>query len=159
MKPFAAAARARFRVALELRDRDSQPVAFGLLRDAALLALRALEVADSESPPEPCSSRSVWDRFMQKELPGAPGSLAEARIVLGSDDPLAPDAVAPADASRLRVSAEEAVGWLLSLAEARSPRELSRARLLRASLVGLATIAIVWGLVSYWLALNALSQP
>jgi hypothetical protein len=157
MKPFVAAARARYLVALELRDRDSQGVAFGLLRDAALLALSALEAVDSESLAEPRAPRVVWDRFMALERPGAPGSLAEARIVLGSDDLLAPDSVAANDASRLRSSAEESVAWLLSLAEARSPRELSRTRLLRSSLFVAAVIAIVWAGLSYWFALAALA--
>jgi hypothetical protein len=159
MKPFVAAARARFRVALELRDRESRGVAFGLLRDAALLALSALDAVDSEALPEPRSPRAVWDRFMQRELPGAPDSLAEARIVLGADDPLAPDAVAPGDAARLRDAAEEVVAWLLSLAEVRTPAELKRARLLRASLFGFSAVVLLWGLLSYWMALNALSQP
>jgi hypothetical protein len=158
MKPFVAAARARYRVALELRDRDSQGVAFGLLRDAALLALSALEAVDSESLLEPRAPRAVWDRFMLLEQPGAPGSLAEARIVLGSDDALAPDSVPASDASRLRSSAEEGVAWLLSLAEVRSARELLRARVVRSSLLVVAAIAIVWAGLSYWLALAALSS-
>ncbi|HEX3851102.1 MAG TPA: hypothetical protein VHW01_09060, partial [Polyangiaceae bacterium] len=135
MKPFVAAALARYRVALELRDRESRGVALGLLRDSALLALSALEAVDSESLPEPRTPRAVWDRFMTRERPGAPGTLAEARIVLGSDDVLASDSVPASDANRLRASAEEAVSWLLGLAEARSPRELSRARLVRSSLL------------------------
>ena len=157
MKPFVAAARARYRVALELRDRDSQGVAFALLRDAALLALSALEAVDSESLPEPRTPRAVWDRFVLLERPGAPGSLAEARIVLGSDDALAADSVPAADANRLRASAEEAVAWLLSLAEARSARELARARLLRSSLFVAAVVVIVWAGLSYWSALAALA--
>jgi hypothetical protein len=157
MKPFVAAARARYRVALELRDRDSQGVAFGLLRDAALLALCALEVVESDSLTEPRAPRAVWDRFMLLERPGAPGSLGEARIVLGSDDLLAPDSVPASDASRLRSSAEESVAWLLSLAEVRSARELSRARVVRSSLLAVAAIVIVWAGLSYWFALAALA--
>jgi hypothetical protein len=159
MKPFVAAARARYRVALELRDRDSQGVAFGLLRDAALLALSALEAIDSETLPEPRAPRVVWDRFMLLERPGAPGSLAEARIVLGSDDVLAPDSVPASDASRLRSSAEESVAWLLSLAEVRSARELARARVVRSALFVVGAVAIVWAGLSYWFALAALSPP
>jgi hypothetical protein len=157
MKPFVAAARARYQVALELRDRESRGVAFGLLRDAALLALSALEAVDSESLPEPRAPRAVWDRFMALETPGAPGSLAEARIVLGSDDVLAPDSVPANDADRLRASAEESVAWLLSLAEARSPRELTRARVVRSTLFVAAVVVIVWAGLSYWFALAALA--
>jgi hypothetical protein len=157
MKPFVAAARARYGVALELRDRESRGVALGLLRDAAVLALSALEEVDSESLPEPRTPRAVWDRFMLLERPGAPGSLAEARIVLGSDDVLAADSVSASDANRLRASAEEAVAWLLSLAEVRSPSELARARVVRSSLFVAAAIAIVWAGLSYWLALAALA--
>jgi len=157
MKPFVAGARARYLVALELRDRDSQGVAFGLLRDAALLALSALEAVDSESLAEPRAPRVIWDRFMALERPGAPGSLAEARIVLGSDDLLAPDSVPANDASRLRSSAEESVAWLLSLAEVRSARELSRARVVRSSFLVVAAIAIMRAGLSYWFALAALA--
>ncbi len=157
MKPFVAAARARQQVALELRDHESRAVAFGLLRDAALLALSALEAADSESLPEPRTPRVVWDRFMLLERAGAPGSLAEARIVLGTDDVLAPDFVPADDASRLRSSAEESVAWLLSLAEVRSVRDLSRARVVRSVLVVAAAIVLVWAGLSYWSALSALA--
>jgi hypothetical protein len=157
MKPFVTASRARYRVALELRDRESCGVAFALLRDASLLALSALEAVDSESLPEPRAPRVVWDRFMLLERPGAPGSLAEARIVLGSDDVLAPDSVPPDDASRLRSSAEESVAWLLSLAEVRSVRELARARLLRSLVLVAAVVAIAWAGLSYWFALSALA--
>ena len=157
MKPFVAGARARYQVAVELRDRESRGVALGLLRDSALLALSALEAVDSESLPEPRAPRAVWDRFMLLETPGAPGSLAEARIVLGSDDLLAPDSVPPNDADRLRISAEGAVAWLLCLAEARSPRELRRARLLRTSLFVAAVVVIAWAGLSYWSALSALA--
>ena len=157
MKPFVAAALARYRVALELRDRESRGVALGLLRDSALLALSALEAVDSESLPEPRTPRAVWDRFMTLERSGAPGTLAEARIVLGSDDVLASDSVPASDANRLRASAEQAVAWLLALAEARSPRELSRARLVRSSLLVAAAMMIAWAGLSYWLALSSLA--
>ena len=157
MKPFVAAARARYHVALELRDHESRGVALGLLRDSALLALTALEAIDSDSLPEPRTPRAVWDRFMLLERPGAPGALAEARMVLGTDDVLAPDSVSASDVNRLRASAEVAVAWLLTLAEARSPRELSRARLVRSSLFLVAAIVIVWAGLSYWFALSALA--
>ena len=59
--------------------------------------------------------------------------------------------------SFIAASAEEAVAWLLTLAEARSPRELSRVRLVRSSLFLAAAIVIVWAGLSYWFALSALA--
>jgi hypothetical protein len=156
MKPFALAARARYRVALELRDAESQSAAFTLLREAALLALYALEAATGEAA-ESRSHRATWDRFMADERPNAPRSLAEACIVLGTDDPLAADSLPNGDALVLRAKVEESVAWLLSLAEVRSPRELSRARLLRSSLFVCGLVAVIWALLSYWSALAALS--
>ncbi|MEO8906313.1 MAG: hypothetical protein ABI488_27115 [Polyangiaceae bacterium] len=158
MKPFAAAARARFRVALELRDRESQGTAFGLLREAAFLALRALEMSTPEQPPESHTPRSVWERF--NALPArsdAPAALAEAQEVLATDDVLETEARIPADAAALRASTEEVVAWLLSLAEVRSPQELKRARVVRSSVFVVALIVIVWALLSYWFVLGALS--
>ena len=157
MRPFALAARARYRVALELRDVEAQSAAFALLREAALLALYALEVADREQPFEPRSHRATWDRFMGDERAGAPGSLAEARLVLGTDDALAADTLAPSDRQALRAKVEESVAWLLSSAEVRSPRELSRARIVRSSLFAVAFVAAVWAVLSYGVALAALS--
>jgi hypothetical protein len=157
MKPFALAARARYRVALELRDGESNSAAFALLREAALLALYALEADNDALSGEARSHRATWDRFMAQERADAPGSLAEARIVLGTDDALAADSVAPSDAPALRAKAEESVAWLLSLAEVRSPKELARARIVRSSLFVVALVAVIWALLSYWTALAALS--
>ncbi len=158
MKPFVVAARARYRVALELRDGESQGTAFGLLRDAAFLALRALEMSTPEQPPEPHSARSVWERF--SALPAradAPASLSQVQAVLATEDVLATEARIPADAATLRVSTEEVVAWLLSLAEVRSPRELARARVVRSSLFGVSAVVLVWAGLSYWFVLGALS--
>ncbi len=158
MKPLADAARARFRVALELRDRESQGTAFGLLREAAFLALRALEMSTPEQPPEPHSPLTAWARF--SALPArtdAPASLAQVQQVLATEDVLETEARVPADASVLRASTEEVVGWLLALAEVRSPQELARARVVRSSLFVVALVVIVWALLAYGFALAALS--
>ncbi len=158
MKPFAAAARARFRVALELRDRESQGTAFGLLREAAFLALRALEMSTPEQPPEPHAPHTTWARFMA--LPArrdAPDSLVAVQAVLATEDVLATEASVPADATALRASSEEVVAWLLSLAEVRSPQELARARVVRSSLFLVGLVLIVWALLAYGFVLTALS--
>ena len=158
MKPFAAAARARFRVALELRDRESQGTAFSLYREAAFLALRALEMSTPEQPPEPHTPRSVWERFSALPArPDAPASLAQVQAVLATEDVLATEAGIPADAAALRASTEQVVAWLLSLAEVRSPQELARARVLRSSAFVVSVVVVVWALLSYWFALGALA--
>ena len=158
MKPFVAAARARFRIALELRDAESQGTAFGLLREAAFLALRALEVSMPEQPAGPHSPRVAWERFSALPArPNAPAALPLVRQVLASADVLATEACLPSDAAALRASAEEVVAWLLSLAEERSPQQLARARIVRSAVFVVSLIAIVWALLSYWFVLAALS--
>jgi hypothetical protein len=161
MKPFVLAARARYRVALELRDPETQGTAFGLLREAAFLALRALEVSTPEQPPEPHTPPVAWERFSAlPALAGAPAALSEVRELLASEDVLATETRLPPDASTLRASTEEVVAWLLSLAEVRTPQELSRARLVRSSVFGVSLVLIVWALFGYWLTLGSLApQP
>ena len=158
MKPFVVAARVRFRVASELRDPETLGTAFGLLREAAFLALRALEVSTPEQPPEPHSPLSVWERFgEQPAWPGQPESLPEVRHVLATENVLETEARLPADAAVLRASTEEVVAWLLSLAEVRSPQELARARVVRASVFVLSAIAIIWALLGYWSVLGTIA--
>ncbi len=158
MKPYAAAARARYRVALDLRDPDSQGTAFGLLREAAFLALRALEMSTPEQPPEPHSPASVWARFSALPArPSAPASLSDVRLVLATENVLETEAVLPSDSAALRAATEEVVAWLLSLAEVRSPQELSRARALRSSVFVLSLAVLVWALLSYWSVLTELA--
>jgi hypothetical protein len=157
MKPYAAAARSRYRVALELRCRDSQGVALGLLREAAFLALCALEIA-GDDPVSP-SSRAAWERFSALPEPsGAPSNLAKVQALFASDDALAAELISPNEASAVRTAAEQTVAWLIALAEVRSPRELARARVVRASAFLVGAVAVVWALLSYWLALAALSE-
>ncbi|MEP7052709.1 MAG: hypothetical protein ABJB12_20240 [Pseudomonadota bacterium] len=158
MKPFVAAARARFRVALELRDPESLGTAFGLLREAAFLALRALEESTPEPAPAPHSPISVWERFCAPPARlNAPESLAEVRQLLATEDVLVTEARLPPDAAALRASAEEVVTWLLSLAEVRSPRELARARALHSAVFVVALLVIIGALLGYWLTLTRLA--
>jgi len=158
MKPWLRASEAHFRVALELRARESQSVALGLLQRAAFFALCALEAAESAEPPAAGSVKAAWERF--SALPareGAPVLLKRVRDALGTDDLLALASLDPETATELRPAAEETVAWLLGLVEVRSSRELKRARWVRSVLLGAASIAIVWALLSYWFALSALS--
>ena len=158
MKPFAEAARARFRVALELRDRESQGTAFGLLREAAFLALRALEMSTPEQPPEPHTPATVWARFSALPVrPDAPDALGQVQAVLATENVLETEARLPADAAALRASTEHVVAWLLALAEVRSPQELARARVLRSAVFVVALVLIVWVLLAYGFVLAALS--
>lgn len=158
MKPLVAAARARLRVALELGDPETQGTAFGLLRESAFLALRALEVSTPEQAPPAHSPVLVWERFSALALPAsAPPCLPEVRHVLATEDVLETEARLPPDASALRAATEEVVAWLISRAEVRSPQELARARALRSVVFILSALAIAWALLSYWLMLLRLS--
>ena len=158
MKPWVAAAQARYRVALELRDRGTQGVALGLLREAAFFALCAVQVAESQSGAPSPSAQAAWARFSALPEPaGAPALLASVSRAFGSAEPLALDILDPADAQALRPAAEETVAWLLGLAEVRSPAQLARSRSVRTLLLLLSLLLLSWAGLNYWLALSALS--
>jgi hypothetical protein len=158
MKPWVVAAQARFRVARELRDPETQTVALGLLKEAAFLALCGLEAAESAGEPQARSSNEAWQQFEARAgtPSGAPEQLALVRAAFSTDDPLSLDRVAPRRANELRLAAEASVAWLLALAEIRTQSELSRARLVRSVLGLLGAVLIGWGLIAYWLSLTAL---
>ena len=157
MKPWVRAARARYLVVRELRSPESRGVALGLLRDAAFLALGALQLAESDSVEPALDNRTAWQRFSLRVPEGAPPEWSRVRDVFGESDVLLLDAQAANDAGELRAAAETTVAWLLSLAEVRSRRELQRARVWRSALGVAVLIAVVWALLSYWSALGELS--
>jgi hypothetical protein len=159
MKPWVSAARARQRVALELRDEASRPIAFGLLRDAAFFALCALVVAegDVETPASP-SLGLAWLEDHSSTFPASPANSARGRTLLADLDPLHFDRISlSAEAGELRVSAEALVAWLLRCAEVRTPRQILRARCLRIGFLLGALLLVSWSLVAYGLTLSALS--
>jgi hypothetical protein len=158
MKPWVVAARSRFRVARELRDPDSQIAALALLSEAAFFALRALDSVESAPESGARSPRQVWDRFdaLVDQPAAAPAQFGLLRTAFGTDDALALDKLAPSQANELRLAAEVAVAWLLSLAEIRTPSELRRARVVRWVLAALGLVAVLVGLVAYWLSLSAI---
>src|SRR6187431_56522 len=159
MRPWVQASRARYSVALELRDPDTQTVALGLLRDAAFFALCAIEVGEPAAPPPASSPKVAWERF--NDLPEsavAPPVFAVTRNVFATDEVLAVEALDANEAEKLRPAAEQTVAWLLGLAEVQTPKRLTRTRRLRTLLLGIALTVISWTLISYWLALAALAQ-
>jgi hypothetical protein len=157
MKPWVIAASARYRVARELRDLETQSVALGLLREAAFFALCGLEATDPATVVAR-SSKEAWQRFdaLPSKPAGAPEQLALVRDAFGNDDALAMDLVLPSEANDLRLAAEACVAWLLTLVEVRTPAQLARARLVRSALALLGLVVIVWGIVAYCLALTAI---
>jgi len=158
MKPWVMAARARFRVARELRDPETQTVALGLLAEAAFFALSALEAADSAVDSVGRSPKAAWQRLesLAESPAGAPEQLALVRAAFDTDDALSFERMAPEQANELRLAAEVSVAWLLTLVEIRTPAELGRARLMRSALAVVSAVLIGWGLVAYWLSLAAL---
>ncbi len=159
MRPWVNASRARYSVALELRDRETQTVALGLLRDAAFFALCAIEVGEAAALPPASSPKLAWERF--NELPEsayAPPVLAVARTAFATDEALAVDALDATEVNELRPAAEQTVAWLLGLAEVHSPKRLKRMRRVRTLLLAIGVTVISWTLLSYWLALVALSH-
>ena len=160
MRPFVKASRARYSVALELRDRDTQAVALGLLRDAAYLALCAIEVAEPAPAAPASSAKLAWQRFDQlPESAEAPPVVALARTAFASDEALAVDSLDANEVEKLRPAAEQSVAWLLGLAEVQTPKHLSRRRRVRTLLLAIGLTVIGWTLFSYWLALAALAHP
>ncbi|HET7541344.1 MAG TPA: hypothetical protein VFK05_15815 [Polyangiaceae bacterium] len=159
MKPWVTAARARYSVALELRDRKTQTVALGLLREAAFFALCALAVAESSAAPQ-SSPGLAWQAFDQlPEAAEAPAAVSTIRSAFACDDALAIDALDQTVIEQLRPAAEQTVAWLLSLAEVQTPQRLTRLRRLRTLLLTVGVTVIGWTLLSYWLALAALAHP
>ena len=160
MRPWVRASRARYTVALELRDRDTQTVALGLLREAAFFALCAIEVGEPAAPPPASSPKVAWERFNDlPESAEAPPVFAVARTAFASDEALAVETLDPSEAKKLRPAAEQTVAWLLGLAEVHPPKRLSRMRRVRTLLLVSGLTVIGWTLLSYWLALAALAHP
>jgi hypothetical protein len=160
MRPWVKASRARYSVALELRDRETQPVALGLLREAAFFALCAIEVAEPTAPPPASSPKLAWERFNAlPESAEAPPELAVARTAFAADEALAVEKLDANEADKLRPAAEQTVAWLLALAEVPTPKRLTRMRRVRTLLLTVGLTVIGWTLLSYWLALAALAHP
>ena len=160
MGPWVKASRARYSVALELRDRETQPVALGLLREAAFFALCAIEVAEPTAPPPASSPKLAWERFNAlPESAEAPPELAVARTAFAADEALAVEKLDANEADKLRPAAEQTVAWLLALAEVPTPKRLTRMRRVRTLLLTVGLTVIGWTLLSYWLALAALAHP
>jgi hypothetical protein len=158
MAPWVEAAQARFKVARELRDRESQRVTLGLLRDTCFFALCGLEAAAAEPRALPVSAAEAWRRFESRTEPllGAPEGLAEVRAAFSVEEPLALDRVEPRLANELRLNAESTAAWLLSHTEIRAPVQLARARLVRSALAVAGLVVAVLLLVTYGLSLGAL---
>jgi hypothetical protein len=159
MQPWVEAAQARYKVARELRDSQTQSVALGLLKEAAFFALCALETMDSAPAPSARSAQEAWQRFDARAEPplGAPEQLAQVRAAFCADgDALSLDRIAPREANELRLAAETTVAWLLSLVEIRKPAQIARARLVRCTLAVVGLVVVVCCLVAYWLSLGAL---
>ena len=160
MSPWVKASRARYSVALELRDRETQPVALGLLREAAFFALCAIKVAEPAAPPPASSPKLAWERFNAlPESAEAPPELAVARTAFAADEALAVEKLDANEADELRPAAEQTVAWLLALAEVPTPKRLTRMRRVRTLLLTVGLTVIGWTLLSYWLALAALAHP
>ena len=160
MRPWVKASRARYSVALELRDRETQTVALGLLREAAFFALCAIEVGEPAAPPPAPSAKLAWERFNAlPESAEAPPELALTRTAFATDEALAVEALDANELQTLRPAAEQTVAWLLGLAEVHTPKRLARMRRLRTLLLGVGLTVIGWTLLSYWLALAALTHP
>jgi len=159
MRPWVEASRARYSVALELRDRDTQTVALGLLREAAYFALCAIEVAEPTAQAPASSPKAAWERFGQlPESADAPPACGVARAAFATDEALAVDALSANEIEELRPAAEEAVAWLLGLAEIQTPKRLSLLRRVRTLLLSIGLTIMAWTLLSYWLALAALAH-
>src|SRR5256885_1336296 len=99
MKPWVLAARARFQVARELRDAETQTVALGLLREAAFFALSALEARHSAIDSSGRSAQAAWSRFdalvEASDSNAAPDQFPLVRAAFSADDVLAFERLPP----------------------------------------------------------------
>lgn len=159
MRPWVEAARARARVAQALAAAEDQGPALSLLREATAFASTAVLLAERERPLSELSESAIANCLEAlAAAEGAPASLSGVLAAFSNPDPLALDALAVSQYEVLRVQAERVLHWLLGLAELRTPRELGRARWLRASVALLGGALVTTGLLIYWVALTALER-
>jgi hypothetical protein len=133
----------RLAVVESLTAGDQVPPALVLLRDAAVLAIRAvLESRGIESTAEAAESafQKIAPLIESGELPSPPKDWQRVRELLSDTRHLAFDELPTADALARRSEAEAVVAWLRGLVDARSVSEIKVSRALR---LGVALVLLV----------------
>lgn len=128
------AAQRRRQVAQNLTDPDQQPVALSLYRECSrLLALAYLVAQGEEVDPAlaPDALLRRLDAALQSHGVLPPAGLARVTPLLVAADPLQPDRLPRAEANAQIDDLDRTTGFLLSLLELRSPREIKTARRVR----------------------------
>jgi len=147
-----AAALRRVRAARELHYSDGV-AALALYREASVYLILAIgQASRTDEVPLAASAAEAWRKLDARQAPlthaKPPDRLAQARTVLASEDPLAPDALTPEELGGVVVAVAETVDWLASAIEPRTPRDIKAARGARigggvASLAAVAAIIVL----------------
>jgi len=139
----------RLAVVESLTAGDQIPPALVLLRDAAVLAIRAvLESRGIETTTETAESafRKIAPLIDSGELPSPPKDWQSVRELLSDTAHLAFDELPPAEALAHRSKAEAVVAWLRRLVDARSVSEIKVSRALRLGVALVVLVGVVvWG--------------
>ncbi len=147
------AAERRLAVARDLRSPQETPAAVTLYRQGGLLlALAILAAKEPKSGLEGLAPQSILDKLRAALVEGGaqePAHLEPIQRVLLSSDPLESDRLAAEEASNRADELDEAMRWMTSLVDARSPGELKRSRILRlattiAAFVVCVVVLIAW---------------
>jgi hypothetical protein len=148
IRELADAVDARLAVVDSLTAGDQVAPALVLLRDAAILAVRAvLEARELETAEETAEGafRKLAPLIESGELPAPPKEWTSVRSLLSDTRHLAFDELPGQEALARRSEAEALVTWLRSLVDARSVSEIKVSRAFRLGIVAILIIgAITW---------------
>jgi hypothetical protein len=150
----------RLNAAIDLRE-TAPEVGLILLREASPLLIAAYAVARGHDVDPGSGVAAAWrelDKTGPKDAPEQLGAVAET---LSAADPLAFDVMSRDDVLAKFTAAETVLTWLYHQIDARSPKEIRFARIVRIAIVAtLAVASLVWAGMSLFSAPNvALHKP
>src|SRR5258706_3224595 len=154
----------RLAVVDSLTAADQIPPALVLLRDAAILAIRAVLESrgiDADDQTAQGAFRRLAPLIESGDLPAPPKEWTHVRDLLSDTRHLAFDELVGPDALARRTEAEALVAWLRSLVEARSVSEIKISRAFRLGVVGILALGgLIWGVTRVAAQKNlALGKP
>jgi hypothetical protein len=154
----------RLAVVDSLTAGDQIPAALVLLRDAAILAIRAVLESrgiDADEQTAEGAFRRLTPLVESGDLPAPPKEWTRVRDLLSDTRHLAFDELSGPDALARRTEAEALVAWLRILVEARTVSEIKASRVIRLGVVGLLVLGgLTWGVTRVSASKNlALGKP
>src|SRR5262245_11780341 len=154
----------RLNAAVDLRE-TAPEIGLILLAHASPLIIAAFAETRGHAVDVDAGVAAAWDAFDRlsstSTLKNVPADASSVAATLSSTEPLAFDNLTREEALSKFSSAESVLTWLYQQVDARSPKDIRRARFLRVGVSGLAVIAFaVWGISSLLTAPNiALHKP